>query len=772
MKSEFYLNQRGDGFAVICAKYDGMSNVIGRPALVDAAKVNDKFPVFHTTDGMPGTVIVGTLHGQDDAILYTTPPITIDENGHTEIKIPDSIPLTVMVTYRMAFTLTHSQKTLYDSRFFTAIENFNHYKATPNLINSDNANVTNIPVDDVVNPFPAVSLINNKLAYFPDYRGNRIMDYFSAGYQGGAEIPNIPTVKKVEPLADPYQDAWKLIQDAIDYVSALPVDPATGFRGALYLHEGVYRISQPLLVSTSGVVIRGAGEGVPAQPCVSTYPASPDRIPGSSENPMISQKACQEFEPGVTKLISTWVIDPDYVQTNMGHEGVTKVYRVESGSIDRDSSNNWDTLIHFIGPSILNTAYNFKSNIQDQYVGAGQYTVHLESINGLNVGDLLFIYRAIDTNWAKSMYMHAIGGGNGGWVRFGEDGAPDQLVPGFMPNPHPALYHERFIVAIDPGTNAVTFDVAMPDNLDMRWGTSYVIRYEADNRIRNVGVESVQGISHFPGEYKPCNESFGIHIYSYNCENHPMQFISMTNVVDGFARNWVSYHFDRGFTTGPLARNITVQDAFVLDPVSLAMAGARRYAFYIRYGSRVLMQRGFAHYARHAFSWSAHTSGPNVYAHCDSPFPTNGAEPHFRWSSAGLFDNVSSRIYLNNRWNFGTSHGWPGVNYVLYNTSGTFIASQPQIAPNYVIGHHWDNSPENRFMYGDATANEKEGRVRFQRTDQLTDMLIQQELNGGMVPNFPAYEFGLGRNRPVDPANDCMPKSLFLQQVRDRKERG
>jgi len=766
--TEFYLNQRGDGFAVICAKYDGMSNVVGRPALVDASRETCKFPVFHAIDGIPGTEIVGVLHGQCDTVLHTTASVTINDTGTAEINIPDSVQLTNMVTYRMAFTLTYNGTTLYDSRFFTAIDNFEQYKATPNTINSHNANVVNIPVDDVAAPFPAVLLQNGKLVYFPDEKGNRIMDFSAVGYKRGAEPPNIPTVKEVMPLSDPHQDAWKLIQDAIDELSAKPIDPQTGYRGALYLHQGVYRISQPLLIATSGIVMRGAGEGVPANLCVSTYPASPSKIPGSIDNPMVSQKACQEFEPGVTKLISTWVIDPNYEQTNMGHEGTTKVYRVESVSVDRSSSDRWDTLLHFIGPSILNTDSNFRSNIKDQYVGAGQKTVHLESVDGLNVGDLLFIYRGIDANWAKSMYMHAIGGGNGGWVEFGEDGAPDTLTNGFRPNPNSVLYHERYITAIDTATNAVTFDVAMPDSLDMRWGTSYVIRYTADNRIRNVGVENVQGISNFPGQHKPCNEAFDIHIHSYNCENHAMQFISMTNVVNGFARNWVSYHFDRGFTTGPLAKNITVQDAFVLEPVSLAMAGARRYAFYIRYGSHVLMQRGYAHYARHAFSWSSHTSGPNVYAFCDSPYPTNGAEPHFKWSSAGMFDNVSSRIYLNNRWNFGTCHGWPGVNYVLYNTFGTFIASQPQIVPNYVIGHHWENSPENKLTYGNATANEKEGRVRFQRTDQLTEHLIEQELNGGIVPNFPAYEYGVGRGRPVDVENDNMPPSLYLQQVKDR----
>jgi len=762
--AEHYLTQRGSGFAVIDARYDGMSNVIGRPALIDATRENDRFPVFRAIDGVPGTVIVGTLHGANDEILYTTQPVTVDASGHAFITIPDTIPLTAMTTYRMAFTLTHNGRTLRDARFFTAITNFEHYRATPNEINSNNANVTNIPVDSAVNTFPALQLdSDNRLVYFPDYRGNRIMDYSAVGFRGGAEIPNVPIVREIGPFADPYRDAFRMIQEAIDYVSARPIDPETGFRGALYLREGVYRISQPLLINTSGVVIRGAGEGVPAQTSVPRYPASPTLVPGSPQNPMVSRRACQEFEPGVTKLISTWQIDPDYVQTASSVDGSTGVWRTGSAGVNRNSSNNWDTLIHVIGPAILNTPANFQSNIVDQYVGIGRYTVHLESVEGLHIGDLLFIYRAIDTNWARATYMNAIGGPNGGWV------VGDNLAPGFAPNPRSPLYHERFIVAIDAATNAVTFDVAMPDSIDMRWGTSYVIRHVADNRLRNIGIENLQGISHFQNDQMMHSERFGIHMVAYVCENHPMQFISMRNVVDGWARNWVAYHFDRGFVAGSLSRNITVQDAFVLETAGLPQAGMRRYSFYISNASHVLMQRAYAHYSRHAFTWSSQVSGPNVFAFSESPFVLAATEPHFRWSSGGLFDNVAAKIYVNNRWDFGTSHGWPGVNYVLYNTTGTFIASQPQIVPNFVIGHSWDNTPENRRMFGEATAPDgpQTGRVNFQRTTQATDRLIALGLNGGIVPNFPAYEFSVGR--PVNPAQDNMPESLLMQQVMDAR---
>lgn len=52
------------------------------------------------------------------------------------------------------------------------------------------------------------------------------------------------------------------IQNAIDNVGLLPIDPTTGFRGAVLLKAGEYLVSDPgLKVYESGIVIRGEGQG-------------------------------------------------------------------------------------------------------------------------------------------------------------------------------------------------------------------------------------------------------------------------------------------------------------------------------------------------------------------------------------------------------------------------------------------------------------------------------------------------------------------------------
>jgi hypothetical protein len=57
-------------------------------------------------------------------------------------------------------------------------------------------------------------------------------------------------------------------------------------------------------------------------------------------------------------------------------------------------------------------------------------------------------------------------------------------------------------------------------------------------------------------------------------------------------------------------------------------------------------------------------------------------------------------ISMMNRLNYGTGHGWAGVNYVAWNTEGILVAEQPPTAQNWAIGHigekregpfHWWN---------------------------------------------------------------------------------
>jgi hypothetical protein len=87
---------------------------------------------------------------------------------------------------------------------------------------------------------------------------NTVPDFSSAGYRGGGiALPQVPVKKTISAIAG---DNLKHIQDAIDEVSELPLD-ASGARGAVLLQAGLYEVEGTLTIKTSGVVLRGEGQG-------------------------------------------------------------------------------------------------------------------------------------------------------------------------------------------------------------------------------------------------------------------------------------------------------------------------------------------------------------------------------------------------------------------------------------------------------------------------------------------------------------------------------
>ena len=80
------------------------------------------------------------------------------------------------------------------------------------------------------------------------------IDFSHAGYAGGGVA--LPTVKSVVIVRSTGDDDTALIQGALDRVAARPVN-AQGFRGAVVLAAGRFRVKGQLTMRTSGVVLRG-----------------------------------------------------------------------------------------------------------------------------------------------------------------------------------------------------------------------------------------------------------------------------------------------------------------------------------------------------------------------------------------------------------------------------------------------------------------------------------------------------------------------------------
>lgn len=108
---------------------------------------------------------------------------------------------------------------------------------------------------------------NGILRYHEDEHGNTIPDFSRVGYyQGDQPIPDVPVVKTVFP-SDTNSQA--VIQKAIDEVSQRKPD-INGFRGAILLKKGTYKIPGTIYIVTSGVVLRGEGDGEQGTKLVAT----------------------------------------------------------------------------------------------------------------------------------------------------------------------------------------------------------------------------------------------------------------------------------------------------------------------------------------------------------------------------------------------------------------------------------------------------------------------------------------------------------------------
>lgn len=178
---------------------------------------------------------------------------------------------------------------------------------------------------------------DGRLQYAADDRGNRIPDFSFSGYhQGGVEIPTVPVVATLDPTPG---DASDRVQAAIDALAARPPD-ASGFRGALLLRKGEYRLSRPLRIPAGGIVLRGEGDGADGTVLVATAKQQYSLIEAGSENLPVTWKPV----PG------TWQkIMDDYVPVGATKVSVKDPSRYKVGDpvvIQRPSTAEW---IHAIG---------------------------------------------------------------------------------------------------------------------------------------------------------------------------------------------------------------------------------------------------------------------------------------------------------------------------------------------------------------------------------------------------------------------------------------
>jgi hypothetical protein len=190
---------------------------------------------------------------------------------------------------------------------------------------------------------------DGRLRYVADELGNTICDASHAGYGGGGvAIPTAPVRETIWPVAG---DNSAHLQAAIDRMAALPQD-ASGFRGALLLRAGNYKLATSLRIRASGIVLRGEGMGDTGTILTGT---GTGRVAGAAPGP----------GRGPSSLIAI---------------------SGESGVVADDAT---------------------RREVADEYVPVGARSMRLTSTRGLRPGDTVIIRRIGNQAWIDAVDMSA-----------------------------------------------------------------------------------------------------------------------------------------------------------------------------------------------------------------------------------------------------------------------------------------------------------------------------------------------------------------------------
>lgn len=277
---------------------------------------------------------------------------------------------------------------------------------------------------------------NLRSEYAPDEYGNTLPDFSFAGFRGGS-IPLPPMAEiPVQAVVSPGED----IQAGIDAVSALPLGPS-GYRGAVLLLRGQHEVRTPLLISASGVVLRGEGSSrINGTLLVGVGPFEKNDF-GYSDGVPIGEPAAG----GAPPVHTARSLSSGGLVRIAGATGATKV---ASAAI----------------VPILDTHVP---------LGGRTFTLPPGATAHFPVGSKVFVRRIGNEAWWNALELG-----------LRAEGASDHVHS-----------HERTVVATEG--DKITVDIGLVVSIEERWGGGEIVACEDSGRIFNVGVEDLRGISEF-----------------------------------------------------------------------------------------------------------------------------------------------------------------------------------------------------------------------------------------------------------------------------------
>lgn len=315
------------------------------------------------------------------------------------------------------------------------------------------------------------------------------------------------------------------------------------------------------------------------------------------------------------------------------------------------------SLIQVLGDGGVKEIKGTRTGVRAEYVPVGSFSIPVASVAGFKKGDLIILEWNATQQWINDLQMNRI---------VERPGTQQWQVKEYR------FQFQREVTAIKGNNLIIDNPVVM--EMAPEHCSAFVYKYDFGGRIRNIGIENIN-----------CESAYT----TDTSEDHSWDAVSFDKVENGWVRNVNARYFAYSCVNlGRLTKNISVLSCVATDHKSV-ITGGRRYSFN-NDGQQNLFMNCVAKDGRHDYVTGARVCGPNVFYNCKASNTHADIGPHHRWAMGTLYDNIitTGEMNVRDRGNWGSGHGWPGVNQIFWNcTAGTVVVESPWVSgKNYAIG--------------------------------------------------------------------------------------
>lgn len=401
-----------------------------------------------------------------------------------------------------------------------------------------------------------------------------------------------------------------------------------------------------------------------------------------------------------------------------------------------NSSGGGDAIIVEGDGPIKELNVNIEIRIAQHYLPSGSISLTLEDASPFRAGDFVCVKKTVNEKWIEDLGV----GERLRHIRGGKEGAKKSPWK-------PESYQFKHIRQIgDINGNTITLDMVLPQSIEKQHGGGEVFKVNVDNVGSHSGVEFLRIISNYDQTVVPENKNT-------NFKNFRSGVV-LKNIFDSWVRNCTMLHFYKSAVSiANDTRHITVRDCKSLKPVG-PFGGGFRYPFNVGGGTGHLFYQCFSEDGRHDFVGGARTAGPYAFVSCTA-VRGGQSEPHHRWGTGYLYDNVKTKdgsIAAINRGDSGSGHGWAAANTMVWNCdAANIVVFDPEThgENNFAIGYMGDKK-DDFSTSGIVYSNTRSGYWGTPREGKFYGYAI------------------MGNGYIESPDKPIKPESLFVQQLIDR----